>query len=345
MSMNEDDHELDGGHDEHDGESDGHDDGGAEGDEPKKAGKGVIIAAVAGAVLVFGFAGMQVYKKIAKPSPGLDQSMMVEAPPAAAPAQALVPAGAQSDVSQPVPGQAPGAPPEMRMLSTSELGASAGQVAPTPVAAPVGGPPGSATAPLGGPAGQSGAAGALAGASGSIDMTALNSLKSQQEAQGKRIDSFDDRLSKMESRVSQLASGERGERVARVARAEPTPKREWQPKKAVVRKPLVKSLNSGAGDQKAAADSQTKADASQSVKLPPAPVEIAKSDVKAEPEKVVARINGLRIQAVIPGRAWVQDDGGATRSYALGDSIRPGVVIKSIDADKGVVETSVGAIR
>jgi hypothetical protein len=76
--------------------------------------------------------------------------------------------------------------------------------------------------------------------------------------------------------------------------------------------------------------------------LPPAPTfEPAKPAKVEEP----VRIGGLKIQAVIPGRAWISDEGGVARSYSVGDAVRSGIVIRAIDAEKGVVTTSAGSIR
>jgi hypothetical protein len=340
MSMEED-ADLDREAEQHDDAD--HDDP-APAEDVKKPNKSVMVVAVAAAVVVFGFAGMQVYKKMAKPSPGLDQSMMAAPTPAAPAAQALVPAGVQPDPAQSGTPASAAPAQEMRMLSTAELGGATGATPTVQRSSPAVGSTPTAQPVLQGGSGPSvqAASAAFTGASqsGPIDMSALQGLKSQQEAQGKRIDTFDDRLSKIESRVSQLSGGER------VVRVDAAPKRVWQPKKPVVKKPLVKSKGKAdKTDQKDGEDAHPKAEVTQVVKLPPAPADLSKAEAKPEAEKVVGRVNGLRIQAVIPGRAWVQEDGGATRSYALGDAIRPGVVVRGIDAEKGVVETSAGAIR
>lgn len=56
-------------------------------------------------------------------------------------------------------------------------------------------------------------------------------------------------------------------------------------------------------------------------------------------------VSGLKVQAVIPGRVWLSDGNGPTRSYAVGDVVRAGVVIRSIDADSAVVTTSAGTLK
>lgn len=65
----------------------------------------------------------------------------------------------------------------------------------------------------------------------------------------------------------------------------------------------------------------------------------------AAPVAKPVTVSGLKVQAVIPGRVWLSDGNGPTRSYAIGDVVRAGVVIRSIDADSAVVTTSAGVLK
>ncbi|KVR89435.1 hypothetical protein WK28_23775 [Burkholderia vietnamiensis] len=54
--------------------------------------------------------------------------------------------------------------------------------------------------------------------------------------------------------------------------------------------------------------------------------------------------SSMRLKAVTEGRAWVQTKAGETVTVTTGDSVAPGVTVKSINADSGEVRLSNGNV-
>lgn len=54
--------------------------------------------------------------------------------------------------------------------------------------------------------------------------------------------------------------------------------------------------------------------------------------------------NSMRLKAVLEGRAWIQTKAGDTVTVSTGDSVSPGVTVKSINADSGEVRLSNGTV-
>lgn len=104
--------------------------------------------------------------------------------------------------------------------------------------------------------------------------------------------------------------------------------------------PPAPVFNPGAA-QKPAVDPAKAAEASK-----PASAVKPVAPTSAEALPVIRPSMGdIKVQAVIPGRVWLSEAGGPTRSFAVGDVIKSGVVIRSIDADTAQVHTTAGVLK
>lgn len=353
--------------------------------EKKKASLPMMAAIGVGVAAVVGFAGLQVYNTLMpKPRQQSDVAPMAVQPlPAQAP-QPVVPAPAAAPVLPADPNAMPvGAAPVAGAIAPVTPAAPAGVAVPaTPAALPVGSEvqPVVAGAPAQAPAlGATPAPLAPTGfapSAGPVNMDAIAALKKSQESQGKQMEDISARLQRLEARLAELAGSGRSAKGQSVAEEDDDAKE----RKAALRKARLKKAKelaakraeerkrkAGSKDVKEAkaAKPADKPRAKNVVKssevlpdapvpkrsvpvvdLPPAPVAETPAPKKPQAEEQsTVRITGLRIQAVIPGRVWIADEGGVARSYSVGDAVRAGVVIRSIDAEKGVVTTSAGLIR
>lgn len=358
------------------------------GDAPaaKKTSLPMMAAMGLGVAAVVGFAGFQVYSKMA-PAPS-QQTVDVVAPPvhaqqqqAAVPAPATVPALPVDQAAMPGGAAAPlGGPVGAQVPAVAPVAAA--------VSAPAGLPVGTGVQPV--EVGAAASATALAAASGvatpaavtpaglalsggPVNMDAIAALKRSQEAQGKQMDDISARLQRLETRLAELAGSGRAAKSQSVAEEDDDAKaRKTALRKARLKKAKELAAKRAEERKRKASDKDVKvtkpADKPRAknvvkssevlpdapapkrsvpvVDLPPAPIAETPAPKKPQAEEqLTVRVTGLRIQAVIPGRVWIADEGGVARSYSVGDAVRAGVVIRSIDAEKGVVTTSAGLIR
>ena len=50
------------------------------------------------------------------------------------------------------------------------------------------------------------------------------------------------------------------------------------------------------------------------------------------------------LRAIVPGRAWVEDDLGRSRTVKIGDKLPQYGFVKAIDSERGVVLTTSGKV-
>ena len=344
-------------------------------DQPqaKKSSLPVMVAMGVGVAAVLGFAGYKVMGVMSPAQP--QQEQMV--PPSPMAQQPVAPVMAAPQVAPMPDATAPAAPmgaapagPEVQQTPGAPVAQGAPVVAAPLTPAPVGAAPVApvaadpAVAPVAGPVSAAG-------------LEAIASLKKAHEAHAKKIEDFESRIARLEARLTELSgakpvkASQHSEEVvvsdeARAARKAATAKKASAKKAKALkaqeeRAAKVKALKAKTKEREKVA-TEVKRRTANVVKseevlpsvpdvkrpavpvgeLPPAPTfEPAKPAKVEEP----VRIGGLKIQAVIPGRAWISDEGGVARSYSVGDAVRSGIVIRSIDAEKGVVTTSAGTIR
>ncbi len=94
---------------------------------------------------------------------------------------------------------------------------------------------------------------------------------------------------------------------------------------------LVSSLNTVAATMQSISDKQLLA---QKSSLP----------VKRKPQKAMPPKLTYHLQAIVPGRAWLQDSHGVITTVAIGDKIPGYGVIQYLSADTGKVLTSLGTV-
>lgn len=353
----------------------------ASGPEKKKPNVAVMAAMGVGVLAVIGFAGLQVYNKLAGDSgaPAADPGFVAQQAVQQQPVQPMVPA----QPTQAMPGQAM-AP--AGVVPAPDMGATAQPAVPVPGAAaapnaviqPIGQPvpavPGVVSPDL-----RAGAAnpssnkpdGMVAG--GPVDMKALMELKNAQEEQGRKISDLDRRIAALEAAiqggVAQKAvkhvkaskhsapDQEGADEVAptkqlkwKKSQLEKKRATEWKKASAHKKQLEAKLLSKRAGEKRTEAQRGGKDPAHETPAMPPAPVFAKPDEVRPEAKPQAApqppvNLSNMKVQAVIPGRVWVTEDSGVVRSYAQGDALRSGVVIKHIDAERGVVTTSAGVLK
>jgi hypothetical protein len=333
-------------------------------DQPqaKKSSLPMMAAMGVGLTAILGFAGYKVMGVMSPAQPAQEQ-MVPASPMAQQPVAPVMPA---PQVAPSPEGAAPGAPVVAAPVAPdAQAPMGAAPVAPTAVAAPVGATP---VAPVGAAPTVAPEAVAPLGAGpvSAAGLEAIASLKKANEAQDKKIEDVEARIARLEARLAELSgskpvkASQRSEEVVvddetRAARKASAAKR-LSAKKAKVKalKTKTKEREKLAAESKRRAANIVKSEevlpSAPDVKRPAMPVgELppAPTFEPAKPAKVEepVRIGGLKIQAVIPGRAWISDEGGVARSYSVGDAVRSGIVIRAIDAEKGVVTTSAGSIR